>query len=85
MPMDIAVTRSGDLVYTDACKKSIKIVPDSKNQETISLKGWTHLYTCSASYGDFLVSMQGAMITPAFTQVVRFLVILRYIVFRGMK
>ena len=72
MPIDIAVTRSGDLVYTDAWNKSINIVTDSENQENISLKGLIPKYVCSASYGDFLVSMQDAMITPAFTEVVRF-------------
>ena len=70
--MDMAVTRSGNLVYTDACDQSINIVTDSANHETIKLKGWVPKYVCSASYGDFLVSMQCAMMSPAFTQVVRF-------------
>nr|XP_022312045.1 uncharacterized protein LOC111117270 [Crassostrea virginica] len=72
MPMDIAVTRSGDLVFTDAWNESINIVTHSENQENISLKGWIPKYVCSASYGDFLVSMQSAIIISAFTQVVRF-------------
>nr|XP_022312046.1 uncharacterized protein LOC111117271 [Crassostrea virginica] len=72
MPIDIAVTRSGDLVFTDGRNESINIVSHSENQETIRLKCWIPKYVCSASYGDFLVSMQSAMMTSAFTQVVRF-------------
>ncbi|XP_078330841.1 uncharacterized protein LOC144624759 [Crassostrea virginica] len=47
MPIDIAVTRSGDLVFTDGRNESINIVSHSENQENIRLKCWIPKYVCS--------------------------------------
>nr|XP_022290060.1 probable E3 ubiquitin-protein ligase MID2 [Crassostrea virginica]XP_022290129.1 probable E3 ubiquitin-protein ligase MID2 [Crassostrea virginica]XP_022290203.1 probable E3 ubiquitin-protein ligase MID2 [Crassostrea virginica] len=54
-PQDIAVTRSGDLVYTDTSDRSINIVRDTHKQTLIRLQGWRPSYLCSTSSGDLLV------------------------------
>ncbi|XP_078342005.1 uncharacterized protein LOC144627889 [Crassostrea virginica] len=57
VPSDIAVTRRGDLVYTDPGDRSINLVSGTKIQTMIRLRGWTPLYLCSTSAGDLLVIM----------------------------
>ncbi|XP_078331295.1 uncharacterized protein LOC111106367 [Crassostrea virginica] len=54
---DIAVTRSGDLVYTDYRDSSINLVSGTQIQTLITLRGWTPLNLCSTSSGDLLVFM----------------------------
>ncbi|XP_078331233.1 uncharacterized protein LOC144625058 [Crassostrea virginica] len=56
-PRDIAVTRSGDLVYTDPLDSSINLVSATQIQRLITLRGWRPLYLCSTSSGDLLVIM----------------------------
>ena len=56
-PEDIAMTRSGDLVYTDYWDSSIKLVSDIQIQALISLQGWRPLNLCSSSSGDLLVTL----------------------------
>ncbi|XP_062585606.1 uncharacterized protein LOC134247263 [Saccostrea cucullata] len=56
-PRDIAVTRSGDLVYTDPDTRSVNIVNNDKIQEVIRPPGWTPYYICSTSTGDLLITM----------------------------
>ncbi|XP_078331345.1 uncharacterized protein LOC144625130 [Crassostrea virginica] len=56
-PLDIAVTRSGDLVYTDYVDRSINLVSGTQIQTLITLRGWRPWYLCSTSSGDLLVIM----------------------------
>ncbi|XP_078331351.1 uncharacterized protein LOC144625134 [Crassostrea virginica] len=56
-PWDIAVTRSGDLVYTDVWDRSINLVSGTQIQTLITLRGWRPRYLCSTASGDLLVTM----------------------------
>nr|XP_022304712.1 uncharacterized protein LOC111111836 isoform X2 [Crassostrea virginica] len=56
-PQDIAVTRSGGLVYTDTMDSSINLVSGTQIQTLITLLGWRPLSLCSTSSGDLLVIM----------------------------
>ena len=55
MPADIAVTRSGGLVYTDRRDRSINLVSGTQIQTLITLWGWKPDGLCSTSSGDLLV------------------------------
>nr|XP_022305046.1 E3 ubiquitin-protein ligase TRIM71-like [Crassostrea virginica] len=54
-PEDIAVTRSGGLVYAD--DRSINLVSGTQIQTLITLRGWRPRGLCSTSSGDLLVTM----------------------------
>ncbi|XP_062605492.1 uncharacterized protein LOC134267287 [Saccostrea cucullata] len=56
-PGDIALTRSGDLVYTYPVTKTVNIVKNDQIQEVIRLRDWIPFYICSTSSGDLLVTM----------------------------
>nr|XP_022318125.1 uncharacterized protein LOC111121240 [Crassostrea virginica] len=56
-PQDIAVTRSGDLVYADFLDRSIYLVSGTQIQTLITMWGWTPRGLCSTSTGDLLVTM----------------------------
>ncbi|XP_062587412.1 uncharacterized protein LOC134249069 [Saccostrea cucullata] len=57
IPRDIAVTMSGDLVYTDTDTGTVNIVRNKKIKEVIRLQGWEPYNVCSTSSGDLLVTM----------------------------
>ncbi|XP_062585877.1 E3 ubiquitin-protein ligase TRIM36-like [Saccostrea cucullata] len=59
-PRDMAVTKSGDLVYTDPDSKTVNKVKNKKIKEVIRLEGWIPYYLCSTSCGDLLVTMNSA-------------------------
>ncbi|XP_061168985.1 uncharacterized protein LOC133178259 [Saccostrea echinata] len=69
-PYDIAVTKSGDLVYTDYNDKTVNIVKNEKIDEIIRLQNWKPRGVCSTSSGDFLVIMHSNDYTQ--TKVVRY-------------
>ncbi|XP_078340201.1 uncharacterized protein LOC111106790 [Crassostrea virginica] len=56
-PRDIAVTRSGGLVYSDYRDRSINLVSGTQIQTLITLRGWIPWGLCSTSSGDLLVIM----------------------------
>ncbi|XP_078321302.1 uncharacterized protein LOC144621591 [Crassostrea virginica] len=65
-PWDIAVTRSGGLVYADYEDSSINLVSGTQTlfrrlvsgtQTLITLRGWRPLCLCSTACGDLLVTM----------------------------
>lgn len=54
-PWDIAVTKSGDLVYTDYKEKTVNIVKDSQIQTVVRLpRKWEPISLCMSSTGDLL-------------------------------
>ncbi|XP_062579567.1 uncharacterized protein LOC134241546 [Saccostrea cucullata] len=54
-PYDIAMTKSGHLVYTDYNDRTVNIVKNEKIEEVVRMKNWKPEGVCSASSGGFLV------------------------------
>ncbi|XP_061166044.1 tripartite motif-containing protein 2-like [Saccostrea echinata] len=57
IPSNIAVTKSGDLVYTDYRDRTVDIVKNEKIEEVIRLQNWKPKSVCITSSGDLLVIM----------------------------
>ncbi|XP_062585842.1 uncharacterized protein LOC134247505 [Saccostrea cucullata] len=69
-PSNIAVTKSGALIYTDLNVRTVNIVKKKKIEEVIRLRNWRPNGVCSASSGDLLVIMYSDDVTQ--TKVVRY-------------
>lgn len=57
MPIDIAVTGSGELVYTDFDDKTVWIVKNKQKSTWLRLSGWKPLNVCNTFANDLLVIM----------------------------
>ncbi|XP_052677149.1 tripartite motif-containing protein 2-like isoform X2 [Crassostrea angulata] len=56
-PWDIAVTKTGDLVYTDDKDRSVNILKKTKIKKLIKTRDWIPRNICSTFSGDLLVVM----------------------------
>lgn len=70
MPLDIAVTREGHLLYTDMNERTINMVKNSDIYEVNKLPGWNPYGIHCATSGDLLVVMDSD--DHKHTKVVRF-------------
>ncbi|XP_062616463.1 tripartite motif-containing protein 55-like [Saccostrea cucullata] len=64
-PADIAVTKTGYLVYTDWRCRTVNIVKNEKIEEVIRLTKCNRHVVCIATSGDFLVIMDSDDINPS--------------------
>ncbi|XP_055999087.1 probable E3 ubiquitin-protein ligase MID2 [Ostrea edulis] len=56
-PTDIAVTRDGDLVYTDTSNNTVNLIKNKQIQTVIRLQGWIPLFVCCTADNNLLVTM----------------------------
>lgn len=56
-PFNLAVTKSGDLVYTDYDDRTVYVVRNMHIETLIKLRGWKPRALCSTSSDDLLVIM----------------------------
>lgn len=52
---DIAVTTSGELVYTDVYDRAVNISKDTRIRKAVEFSGWKPLNVCCTSSGELLV------------------------------
>ncbi|XP_056007712.1 E3 ubiquitin-protein ligase Midline-1-like [Ostrea edulis] len=57
IPRDIAVTRDGDLVYTDSINKTVNLIKNKQIHTVITLQGWRPFNVCCTAANDLLVTM----------------------------
>ncbi|XP_062598796.1 uncharacterized protein LOC134260236 [Saccostrea cucullata] len=70
---DIAVTKSGDLVYIDGRDRTVDVAKNEKKEEVIKIqKHWDPIRVCSTSSGDLLIIMYRDDETKTETKVVRY-------------
>lgn len=62
-PYGIAVTKNGDLVYTDNEEETVNILKNNKTQTQIRLQGWKPLGVCCSISGDILIVMNNDKIS----------------------
>lgn len=70
VPVDITVTRNGELVYTDEKEKTVNVVKNKTVKKLISYAEWMPCGVCSTSSGDLLVILNSNSNTQ--TKVVRY-------------
>ncbi|XP_056004116.1 uncharacterized protein LOC130049905 [Ostrea edulis] len=56
-PIDIAVTRDGDLLYTNPINKIVNLIKNKQIQTVIRLQGWRPRRVCCTAGNDLLVTM----------------------------
>ncbi|XP_048748913.2 uncharacterized protein LOC125661075 [Ostrea edulis] len=56
-PEDMAVTRDGDLVYTDYHNKTVNLIKNKKIRTVITLQGWRPCNVCCTASNGLLVTM----------------------------
>jgi sugar lactone lactonase YvrE len=57
VPEDIAVTRDGDIVYTDPGDRTVNLVKNEEIRTLITLKKWKPMFVCCTASDDLLVVM----------------------------
>lgn len=70
-PWDIAVTRTGDLLYSDDRNRTVNVVKNSHIQQMIRFESWRPLSLCITSWGDLLIIIDNEVYKQ--TKIVRYL------------
>lgn len=70
-PWDIAVTKTGDLLYSDDRNRTVNVVNNTQIQEMIRFKSWRPLSLCSTSCDDLLIIIDNEVYKQ--TKIVRYL------------
>lgn len=69
-PLDIAVTRCGDLIYADFLDGTLNRITDTETRTVVALQEWKACGVCTTSVDDVLVVM--ANVEGKQTKVVRY-------------
>lgn len=64
-PVDIALCRNGDLLYSDWEQKTVNRVTNDQTEVFITLKGWVPRNLCVTINGDVLIAMHSEEIVHA--------------------